>query len=63
MASDYPLPLQRKMSKYEFVYMDSIDDTLEQLKKVLTETDTLLTSETSCFLSNYGTNEGVRSHQ
>ena len=30
------------MSKYKFDYMESVDDILVQLKKVLTQTDTLL---------------------
>ena len=41
MASDYP-HIKQKMSKYKFDYMESVDDILVQLKKVLTQTDTLL---------------------
>ena len=41
MASDYP-HIKEKMSKYKFDYMESVDDTLVQLKKVITQTDTLL---------------------
>lgn len=41
MASDYP-HIKEKMSKYKFDYMESIDDTLVQLKKTLKQTDTLL---------------------
>ena len=41
MTSDYP-HIKEKMSKYKFDYMESVDDTLVQLKKVLTQTDTLL---------------------
>ena len=40
MASDYP-HIKQKMSKYKFDYMESVDDILVQLKKVLTQTDTL----------------------
>ncbi|MGK2870636.1 MAG: hypothetical protein ACSLFL_00045 [Alphaproteobacteria bacterium] len=41
MASDYP-HIKEKMSKYKFDYIESVDDTLEQLKKLLKQTDTLL---------------------
>ena len=41
MASDYP-HIKEKMSKYKFDYMESVDDTMVQLKKVITQTDTLL---------------------
>lgn len=41
MASDYP-HIKEKMSKYKLNYMESIDDTLAQFKKVLKQTETLL---------------------
>ena len=41
MAIDHP-HIKEKMCKYKFDYMESVDDTLIQLKKVLKQTDTLL---------------------
>tara|TARA_R110002049_G_scaffold29552_17_gene100453 strand:- start:2554 stop:2931 length:378 start_codon:yes stop_codon:yes gene_type:complete len=41
MASDYP-HIKEKMSKYTFDYMESVDDTLVQLKKTLKQTSTIV---------------------
>ena len=41
IASDYP-HIKEKMSKYKFDYMESVNETLAQLKKTLKQTDSLL---------------------
>lgn len=41
MASDYP-HIKENMSKYKFDYMESVDDTLVQLKETLKQTNTIL---------------------
>lgn len=41
IASDYP-HINKKMSKYSIDYMESINDTLVQLKKTLAQAETLL---------------------
>lgn len=41
MANDYP-HLKEKMSKYKYDYMDSVDESIVQLKTILKQTDTLL---------------------
>ncbi|AUM11103.1 MAG: hypothetical protein ACPGZU_01080 [Ketobacter sp.] len=41
MASDYP-HIKEKMSKYKYDYMESVDDTIVQLKNTLEQAEVLL---------------------
>ena len=41
MASDYP-HIKEKMSKYKYDYLESVDDTIAQLRNTLEQAEVLL---------------------